>query len=1422
MSHRHPKSLGDYNSLAHYNSLTDKHLAGYFSNTRIRRHLLRSGLVSRSGRIISEKEYQLNAMRKDHQKYIRECLAQAIFHKVLDMERQHQAEIKRKLENSVRKERVQKLKVERSRKAAEESNRVLSPHPPSAPRNRARRRKLRERGEMGNVASYPRPSTAPGKIQQPLRLQPLYGNISAEFTPKATSTSRAKFLTLEREHQFPNGGDKGSLRPIRSTEYSSGVSPYHLPIINNFVIPIPLPPPPKSEKITSTMKGGTLRGRRFRPTTALDGLEQLLMRDTGKFYRPQVHSNAYLTMIYLGKPVHLSYELFDYREEIKIYQQHCGGENLCVFRGKLLEGETFHFISRRHYGFPFSLTFYLNGIQVDRVSSCCEYKHRKGTRLGGKHGHFGFVNVERSAPCYRCIISMGLDKKPSPPKRKTTDEDEAKKEDSEKEDKDKRRESSRSGEDKQELVSRFSPAPEERKSFAEGAQVMEWETKKEKIRRSSDETETYQRPSAYDEDFEADEEKSDEKVNEEGQADDQMNGMSKSPSDDEKDNLDHERENKISSQKALRASDSEQDESDGYGESDFEGEDKQGKKLASPSSSILYSNENISDSETRKQVEEQDNVDIHSEYESEMAKSQRSESQEMDIEEEETMGEVEHTRTKRMSGISDEDKMETSLQDMSTTYEKGKMKGLVDMNMKEGMEEDITMHFRHSSPEEKLSSLVPSEDEEGECKSVKEKIAEAIEHDQLLSSEPEPSDSSTEDEEDGATATQDKHEGGIFMAKKSKALKSKKAAEQLEQERQMVFKKRAPEEEELVEEEYPEEATLEEEFLAKKAVAHTAKQAIKDRTVSRETDVEEELESDLDDIEKEVTDEEGNTSDRKIKGERKVKKIEVMAAEHETFDGDVISGKSQLGREGVKDPNLTKELIGIGKGTEGEEDIEELTRRKSMKEEGHKAKKILKGTIETGEALGTEFEEEAQKDMKEAESEGHPTLQELKHKTEGVERASSVEHESLTASGLMDDEYMEKKKYMKLKLGESDSKAIEFTTRHEKVGEEIYTEEVTVAAAFMWTKDLEKASPEKDKTKSIFTAEDSAQRKQEPFTESIPEGIGLVTGKIEREREAQEMADSEEVVTKRKVVKGETEADYTKTKGTEKEKVDTERVKREAEAEEEVEDEETKRLLKVKWEMKSEDSETEGEVMSLVTESEGEQVSKMTFMRWQNVVNMREDAEAKANYIPKPSSQKVTVLGLNRKMRMENESCPESEVEETPEETAAGQKTVYSEVQTEEETEEEVNEDEESSTEEQMPGEEMITLADVEQALLIGIQQLITEVSRINEDEENKEEESQEKGLAEEMSTQEDPEKEDFVSVVVAKEQLHAENDKADKSITGETEEGNPLAENNGSEKRTSGQEESPAENVAVTKIIHWNMQQSEEEQDQNPTGSSD
>ncbi|XP_053776787.1 glutamate-rich protein 3 isoform X3 [Desmodus rotundus] len=471
MSHSHPSGL-----LAAYNSLTDKHLAGYFNNTRIRRHLLRSGLITRSGRILSEKEYKLNIMKRDHQRYIRECLAQAIFHKVLDMERYHQLEIKKKLETLARKERIQRFKGEPMRWSIEKSMPVLSPHPPGGPKA--------SRGHSGLV-------------------------------------------------------EDGSSSPV------------------------------------------TLDSRRINKTP--------------------LHSNAVITMVYLGKNVHLSYDHPDFRDEIKVYQQHCGGENLCVYKGKLLEKETFQFISKRHHGFPFSLTFFLNGMQVNRLSSCCEYKHRKGSRLGGKRGYFGFVCVERSSPCYKCIIAMGLDKKLTSPKLKkqiSVEKGEELKKGEGRLRRDRAYAKTRRNEmaGSKSSASGFFSAEEEKTGVEEvRTAVEEMEHKRKQHIWEDDQENIYKYE--YEEDFEVEEEKQDEKANEEGRADDQMDGMSKSPSDNEKDHLDSEKESETSSHKAPEADGSVKDEGDGCSESELE-EDKQDIKTASSSSSRSHPYSSCSEDES--------------------------------------------------------------------------------------------------------------------------------------------------------------------------------------------------------------------------------------------------------------------------------------------------------------------------------------------------------------------------------------------------------------------------------------------------------------------------------------------------------------------------------------------------------------------------------------------------------------------------------------------------------------------------------------------------------------------------------------------------------------------------------------------------------------------------------------------------------
>lgn len=79
----------------------------------------------------------------------------------------------------------------------------------------------------------------------------------------------------------------------------------------------------------------------------------------------------------------------------------CGQSTLVYTIYQCLFAAIFTFISRRHRGAPFGLTFYIDGMQDIRLSSCCEYKHKPGHILGGKNGHFQFVVVEGAAPCYR-------------------------------------------------------------------------------------------------------------------------------------------------------------------------------------------------------------------------------------------------------------------------------------------------------------------------------------------------------------------------------------------------------------------------------------------------------------------------------------------------------------------------------------------------------------------------------------------------------------------------------------------------------------------------------------------------------------------------------------------------------------------------------------------------------------------------------------------------------------------------------------------------------------------------------------------------------------------------------------------------------------------------------------------------------------
>ncbi|XP_054689741.1 glutamate-rich protein 3 [Grus americana] len=864
--------------LATYNSLTDKHLVGYFSNTRIRRHLQRSGLISRSGRIISEKEYRLNAMRREHQQYVQECLARAIFHKVLDMERHHQLEIKRKLENSLGKERVQQIKVEQSRRSVEDARPTRSPHPPLGPRNHyglqpsvageptghsqliegrlpvlsdrlppiqrapgplvdyagghpSHQRRCKE-PVFSKTTSW-RPNTAPGNMQYPLRLQPLRSCAVVGSIPK-TSSSKQKCHTLEHDQQFATGGERSGLRLMNSMEYVTGISPYQLPVINNYVVPVPPPPLQKGDKNVNAVRNGMPRGRRFRPTTAPNGLEQLLTKNSGGFPKSSLRSNAFVTMVFLGKSVHLSHNDADYRDEIKVYQQHCGGENLCVYKGKLLEGEAFQFVSKRHHGFPFSLTFFLNGIQVDRLSCCCEYKHQKRSRLGGRHGYFGFLNVEGASPCYRCIIAMGLDKKPSPPKRKMEDHEE--KHVGSWRDGVRSEPSKSSVEQKpsKDSVLVILPGHEASVDTIEDKMETGQEYRKEERKKLSDrESEDSQEDTGkneYDEDFEADEE-----VKEERQMGDQMNGMSKSSSDDKEHNLDYEKDSKTSSQKALQASDSEKDGSDGYSDSESE-DDKQGGRSAHSLSSISTQDSSEDDSHAgtmKDNVKGKGEYDIkrtsdnaaHAQYGNENGENKllrMGENQETFALEKEGIDEAEKAKPEDLTaredtGIFHENIIEIQHQSPEVNGEL-KQAGSVESDIGEdgdknastrrddGQESPLVPLESNTMEAEDSNEECPQSDEGGvfdDCKPDQEETAKAIGNDRQVNSEPEPEPNDScadEEEEDVASTEHDASEApdGAFLAEGTRTLDVQKAAEQVVREGQMVGERQALEKEDFV------------------------------------------------------------------------------------------------------------------------------------------------------------------------------------------------------------------------------------------------------------------------------------------------------------------------------------------------------------------------------------------------------------------------------------------------------------------------------------------------------------------------------------------------------------------------------------------------------------------------------------------------
>ncbi|XP_074781905.1 glutamate-rich protein 3-like [Athene noctua] len=214
-------------------------------------------VISGSGRILPEKECQLNTIEEEHLRYTREGLAGTVFRKALG--------------------------IETSR----------------------------------------RPHAAPGDLQHSLHFPPL--PICAAVGAVNTSTSKKKCLAPQLSLQPASREERSEVKGPNAVKYMTSLSP----VVNTGLIPAP---PPPQQKRGNTVRSEVTRGRKLCPVSVPTEAEHPPRKNSGVVSRSLVRSGARVTVALVGKNLCLPGKAAGDR-------QHCGGENLCMYKGRLLEGE---------------------------------------------------------------------------------------------------------------------------------------------------------------------------------------------------------------------------------------------------------------------------------------------------------------------------------------------------------------------------------------------------------------------------------------------------------------------------------------------------------------------------------------------------------------------------------------------------------------------------------------------------------------------------------------------------------------------------------------------------------------------------------------------------------------------------------------------------------------------------------------------------------------------------------------------------------------------------------------------------------------------------------------------------------------------------------------------------------------------------
>ena len=125
-----------------------------------------------------------------------------------------------------------------------------------------------------------------------------------------------------------------------------------------------------------------------------------------KFYmKENLNSNVKLTLRYNGVPTKVV-AIPEEGHKIQITHQPGSGTNYLIFSGYVHPGNALDIVSKRLPGHPFSITIFIQGYADTRVSTCCEFRHQEGFKIGGRLGRFTVEKItgDPSLKCYKCKL----------------------------------------------------------------------------------------------------------------------------------------------------------------------------------------------------------------------------------------------------------------------------------------------------------------------------------------------------------------------------------------------------------------------------------------------------------------------------------------------------------------------------------------------------------------------------------------------------------------------------------------------------------------------------------------------------------------------------------------------------------------------------------------------------------------------------------------------------------------------------------------------------------------------------------------------------------------------------------------------------------------------------------------------------------